>query len=131
MLALRPASQSKVGDFDDTLSSHQYILGFDVAMDDACISYGSKCCGDLAQKSDGFECIRQALPTHMLPQVHSIDVFLGDVVDALAFADRLDLDQVFVVQSGGSGRFLLKTLEIGGIAHPVRAHDLDRNLAFQ
>ena len=69
--------------------------------------------------------IQRAATIDQLAQVLALDVFLGDIVDAVFAADLVDLHDIGMHQRCGRLGFVMETADIGFIVRQLALEHLD------
>ena len=100
-------------------------------MDDPFFGRGLQRGGDLLQQMQRDVSFRRTFLEDVVPHVHARDVFLSDEPHAVRLADRVDLDDVGMIQPGRRERLLLEATSTSLVRLNVRPHDLDRDLTSQ
>jgi hypothetical protein len=125
------ARQAEVGDLGLALARQQDVFGFDVAVDDAEFAGPLQRGGDLAHDAQGDRQFGRPLAGEEVAEVTPLDVFHRHVVDAVVFADGVDLDDVGVVDAGGRLGLAAEPLQGAGVGGQLRLEQFDRDLAAQ
>ncbi len=126
----RNLGEAEIQDFELALVRHHDVAGLEVAVGDAALMGGAHriCDGDgEVQEPPGLE----TLIRDHLRQGRALDVFHGEKRDAVRFLDRVDRDDVGVVERRNSLGLAAEPFESLGIGGHFRRQDLDGHLAVE
>ena len=123
--------QTEVGHFHHALPRQQDVFRLDVPVHDAGFGSRRQRQGDLADDVHGNRGFGGTLAVEELPEIDALDVFLGDVVQSVLFADTEHLDDVVVVEPGCGGGFAGEPFEVGVVGQQIGAEHLQGDLAVQ
>ena len=122
------AGDAKIGHFGDAVAGDQDVLRLDVAMDNAAVMGMFQRQADLDRQRHGNRVVEGTVFGDQFLQGHAFDVFLDDVAQVAVLAIAKDLDDVGVVEAGGSLGFGVETLDEFLVIGQVVLHDLDGDI---